>query len=142
MTESNGYRKFLEWHSQLLLLRGLEQPDGRPLYQYRINDDEFEALENLLKSALARGFGIAITAGITGFALLFVLYGAEWWRRRYDGSGFSWDPILNDIGADPQAWPPQERSECVRRGLQAWQLQIKQSGGLRFLGTVAVQGSL
>lgn len=142
MTETNGYRKFLGWQIELLLSRGLSQPDGRPLYQYRINDEEFEGLEKLLKEALSYGFGIKWTASITGFPLLFVLYGAEWWRRRYDGSGFSWDPILKDIGIDPQAWLQQARSECVRVGLLDWQLQLSQLGGLRYLGTVAVQGGL
>jgi len=142
MTETSGYRKFIEWNAQLIRSRGLDEPDGRPLYQYRINDEEFGNLENFLKNALSLGFGISLTADITGFPPLFVLYGAEWWRRRYDGSGFSWDPILNSIGADLHAWSQQERSECVRKGLHDWRLQLKQTGGLRFLGAVAVQGGL
>ncbi|HEX8249135.1 MAG TPA: hypothetical protein VF599_13240 [Pyrinomonadaceae bacterium] len=33
------------------------------------------------------------------FSFLFVLYGAEWWRRRYDGSGFTWEGIMRVVSA-------------------------------------------
>ena len=39
----------LEWREKLLHRAGIEKPDGRPLYQYRVTDEEFE----MLKSALS-----------------------------------------------------------------------------------------
>lgn len=147
MPDSIELGPLARWKRELLSLRSLAQQDGRPLYRYRLTEAEFGALETLLRDNLRTRtplvrFDLKNITGQAGFPALFVLYGAEWWRRRYDGSGFSWDPILEDLGADPRQWPAGERSDCVRSGLRAWGLQLRESGGLRFLGTVAVQGGL
>ena len=142
MTVQTGYRVFIEAETILLRDRGLEAPDGRPLYQYRISDSEFSHLKELLTIALSRGFGLSITARLTGFSSLFVLYAAEWWRRGYNGSGFSWEPMLYDISADPAGWSQQERSECVTKGLREWRLNLLTTSGMRFLGTIAVNGGI
>jgi len=76
------------------------------------------------------------------FPALFVLYSAEWWRRRYDGTGFSWEPILSSIGVPHESWSQVQRSECVERGFQDWKLRLSDSHGLRFLGSIAFQGGL
>jgi hypothetical protein len=76
------------------------------------------------------------------FPALFVLYSAEWWRRNYDGTGFSWDPILNTIGAPADGWNQAQRSGCVIRGFQEWKLRLSDAHGLRFLGSIAFQGGL
>jgi hypothetical protein len=139
------FRVFSDWKKDLLRQRGILQPDGRPLYLYRVSEREFSDLENLLKEWLAKlsaRHGLARIAEISGFSALFVLYAAEWWRRRYDGSGFSWEPILYDLGAEPTEWTPGQRSEQVRRGLRDWELKPGKSGALRFLGAVALQGGL
>jgi len=145
-TKTEGtFQKFADWKKALLCQRVIEHPDGRPLYLYRLTEDEFVDLEQLLRKwleMLLPRFGLARVADLSGFAALFVLYGAEWWRRRYDGSGFSWEPILRDLGADPDEWSPGQRSEYVQRGLRDWRLKPRESGALRFLGAVAVQGGL
>jgi hypothetical protein len=76
------------------------------------------------------------------FPGLFVLYAAEWWRRRYDGSGWSWEPIMANLGASGSAWSQAQRSNCVERGLAAWHLGLRDTHGLRFLGSVAFNGGL
>ena len=140
----NQFTKFKELRKELLGKRGLEYPDGRNLYQYRLTTEEFEDLESLLHHWLGKiqGVELGMIISITGFPALFVLYAAEWWRRRYDGSGFRWEPILHDLGVDPAGWSPNQRSETVRKGLREWDLEVRKTGGLRFLGTVAVQGGL
>jgi len=139
------FAAFKKWMGQLLEKRALPQPDGRPLFQYRLTTAEFDELEKLLRHWLGLFAGAAdlnrITR-VTGFPALFVLYSAEWWRRRYDGSGFSWEPILHDLGTDPDGWTPSQRSECVKKGLAEWRLKPREAGGLRFLGSVALQGGL
>lgn len=141
MSEASKFSPFSDWKRELLIQRELSRPDGRALYLYRLTDDEFNALERLLREASSR-LELTKIARLPGFSDLFVLYASEWWRRRYDGSGFAWEPILRALGTDPEQWKPGERSECVRLGLRAWDLQLLASGGLRFLGTVAVQGGL
>lgn len=121
----------------LLQRHDLPSPDGRALYEYRLKEEEFHKLKEVLRS-----FQPDQVLQFTGFSALFVLYASEWWRRRYDGSGFSWEPILRSLGVDPEIWTPTQRSQCVKEGLAAWCLPLRKHGGLRFLGTVAVQGGL
>lgn len=140
MAETNQFTEFVQWRRHLLSHRQLVQPDGRKLYQYRLTESEFDALEKLLRNLPQ--LELSQISRIKGFSDLFVLYAAEWWRRRFDGSHWSWDPILRDIGAEPEEWSALQRSECVRLGLQEWCLTPREHGGLRFLGTVAVQAGL
>lgn len=144
-SSDNRFTLFSEWKRAMLSQRQLQHPDNRPLYQYRLTETEFITLENLLCEWLAKllpQYGLARIASLSSFSALFVLYGAEWWRQRYDGTGFSWEPILHDLGANPDDWTPTQRSECVRVGLRDWGLKPREHGALRFLGTVAVQGGL
>ena len=121
----------------LLQRHDLPSPDGRALYEYRLTEEEFRKLEEVLRS-----FQPDQVLQRTGFSALFVLYASEWWRRQYDGSGFSWEPILRSLSVDSEIWTPTQRSQCVKEGLAAWCLRLREHGGLRFLGTVAVQGGL
>ena len=134
-----------DWKKKLLARHELATPDGRALYLYRLTEDDFSDLERLLQhrlSQLSPRFGLTSVAGLSGFAELFVLYAAEWWRRRYDGSGFSWEPILRGLGAAPEDWNPTQRSDLVKKGFRGWSIRPRESGGLRFIGSVAVQGGL
>ena len=130
-------RLLLQFQRALLQRHDLPSPDGRALYEYRLTAEEFHKLEEVLRS-----FQPDQVLQLTGFSALFVLYASEWWRRRYDGSGFSWEPILRSLDVDPEIWTPTQRSQCVKEGLAAWCLPLRKHGGLRFLGTVAVQGGL
>ncbi|MGE0810725.1 MAG: STY4851/ECs_5259 family protein [Immundisolibacter sp.] len=135
---------FADWERKLLLRHQLAGPDGRSLYQYRLTPAEFSDLERLLRECLSGPPPFNLSQGIRspGFSSLFVLYAAEWWRRRFDGAHWSWEPILYDIGADPNEWNQLQRSQCVLLGFKEWGLQVRETGGLRFLGAVAVQGGL
>lgn len=140
-----AFTQISDWKKQLFGRHGLTTPDGRALYLYRLTEDDFSDLEGLLRhwlSQLLPRYGLARVAGLSGFAELFVLYAAEWWRRRYDGSGFSWEPILHDLGADPKEWSPIQRSDFVKQGFRSWRIRPRESGGLRFIGSVAIQGGL
>lgn len=140
-----GFSVFRDWKRKLLETRGLTAPDGRALYAYRLSDAEFAELEGVLREwleLLLEAHSLSDLTKLSGFSSLFVLYGAEWWRRRFDGAHWTWDPILHDLGADPDDWSPPQRSEFVRLGLQDWGLRPRAQGGLRFLGSVALQGGL
>ena len=129
----------------MLKKRDLDKPDGRQLYQYRITAAEFGELEFFLKQYISVGqsyLGLSGLAKRSRFPILFVLYGAEWWRRRYDGSGYSWEGILRDIGANAEEWNHLQRSECVKEGLRLWQLRTLDGTRFKFLGSIALQGGL
>lgn len=140
---------FQNWKSDMLCKRDLHAPDHRSLYAYRLDESEFEKLETLLKQRLLSYITYApldtIGQHVVGFPALFVLYAAEWWRRRYTGQRWSWKFILTDLGLTEKTvenWSSTQRSDCVKRGLQDWGLTLHQSNGLRYLGSIAVQGGL
>ena len=135
-----------QWKANFMARRELEYPTGRPLYTYRVTTEEFSELESILQERMKVYLKLMSLADVARslefFPALFVLYSAEWWRRNYDGTGFSWDPILNTIGAHADGWNQAQRSDCVIRGFQEWKLRLSDAHGLRFLGSVAFQGGL
>lgn len=135
-----------QWKTQFMAQRELAYPTGRPLYTYRVTTEEFSELESILQERLKVYLKIATLADVARsvefFPALFVLYSAEWWRRNYDGTGFTWDPILTTIGAPADGWNQVQRSDCVIRGFHEWKLRLSDAHGLRFLGSIAFQGGL
>lgn len=107
---------------------------------------EFDDLESSIREFLEHDLKYArlreIVRSRSWFPALFVLYASEWWRREYDGSGWSWEPILLRLGAPSDGWTQAQRSECVEVGLAAWKIPVAESRGFRFLGSVALQGGL
>src|SRR5689334_6501937 len=98
----------MKWRQQFLADRSLTAPTGMALYSYRMNTAEFNELERLLKAFLKTLLRMLVLGSVAReipfFPSLFVIYAAEWWRRRYDGSGWSWEPILEDLGAPSDGW--------------------------------------
>jgi hypothetical protein len=135
-----------QWQGNFLDRRRFEYPTGRPLYTYRVTDDEYRDLEAILRERLGvwlRTLTLGDVAhNMACFPPLFVLYAAEWWRRNYDGTGFTWGPIVRAIGVPTETWNQSQRSECVEKGLQGWKLRVSNSHGLRYLGSIAFQGGL
>ena len=139
---------------QILKPFHLDAPDGRPLYAYKVPLEIFLKLEDFLKSLIEclrllndknSRFDTPLNflaRYLDDFPPLFVLYAAEWWRRRFDGSRWSWEPILEGIGAGDLQWNAAQRSSCVTRGFRAWKIEPRSDGGLRYLGSIAVQGGL
>lgn len=147
MTTTNENQTLSKLIKEILEKFGLNKPDGRPLYQYRITVAQFGELESLLRHYISVGqaqlnLHLYELAKYPAFARSFVLYGAEWWHRRYDGSGYSWEGILRDIGANADEWNHLQRSECVREGLRLWRLKTLDGTGFKFLGSIALQGGL
>ena len=135
-----------EWKTEFLKSRGIEKVNGMPLYSYRMTLQEFDDLEFTLKTRLKAYLDYYSLAELSRhvplFPSLFVLYASEWWQRRYDGTGWTWEPILDDIGLPSEEWNQNQRSECVEKGLSDWNLNLVNSRGLRFLGSIAFQGGL
>lgn len=138
--------EFHAFKHALLEQHALPFPDQRPLYRYRLIDEQFSALEALLRNKVRGYLSVAelgdVACNVIGFPALFVLYASEWWRRRYDGTGWSWEPILRDLGVQTPTWSQAQRSQCVSKGLQDWHLALNGNAGYRYLGTIALQGGL
>lgn len=137
---------FSTWVNPFIRSRGLATPTGEPLYTYRVTSFEFDDLQATLRAFIKSKPQWCSLNDLMrvdyAFAQAFVIYAAEWWRRRYDGSGWRWEPILQNIGAQPTSWHPSHRSTCVELGLRGWRIELSASRGFRYLGSVAVQGGL
>lgn len=119
------------------------RPDGRALYAYRLTDTEFQTLGEVLRDRIDTVSSLDFLARHhPDFAGLFVLYAAEWWRRRYCGGRWRWEPIEKELHIG-NGWNSNQRGECVERGLyEYWKIGCTGSQGHRFLGAIARQGGL
>ena len=140
------YRAISSFKANFLATRGVVRPTGEPLYSYRVAKDEFFDLQSGLRTYIfeesKRHRLGEIAKGESWFPALFVLYSAEWWRREYDGSGWTWEPIVGSLGAPQDGWTLSRRSLCVEEGLADWKIRLSDSGGFRYLGSIALQGGL
>lgn len=138
--------QLVRWKIDVLARRGFERVTGDPLYSYRITDEEFNSLQCLLRETVQDGLKHRHLGGVAActpsFPALFVCYASEWWRRYYDGTGWTWDPIIEALGASPGGWTPNERGICVENGLREWFLTLRSASGLRYLGSIAFNGGL
>jgi hypothetical protein len=140
------YRTISTFKANFLAKRGCSRATGEPLYSYRVAKDEFLALQSGLQAFLFEESKRCRLGEIakreSWFPALFVLYSAEWWRREYDGSGWTWEPIVGSLGAPQDDWTLSRRSLCVETGLADWKIRLSNSGGFRYLGSIALQGGL
>ena len=140
-----GNSDLLEWREKFFQERRIIKPTGENLYTYKLRNDEFESLEDKFRFWIKSETQIRSVSHLVSRSLfnqLFVLYASEWWKRRYNGGHWSWEPILGDLGIDPNDWSAPKRSECVENGFKEWDLGLKNKTGKRFLGSVAIQGGL
>ncbi len=138
--------QLMAWKNSFLIARVLTSPTGKPLFTYRMNDIEFRDLEttlcNYLKDHLRYRSLAEIAKDDQCFPPAFVIYCSEWWKRKFNGSHWSWTPILNDLGAPPDGWSQARRSDCIERGLISWRLTLSSIVGFHYLGNVAYNGGL
>ena len=124
------------WTQNFLSDRSLHAPDGRPLYAYRTSDQEYAALSELLKNHALSHRGIESTV----FAMAWLLYAAEWWKRSYEGGAWAWNPLFANLSLPFPGYPACQ--QYVIAGRKAWCLSAELGRGKRFLGLVAIQGGL
>ena len=121
------------WLEKFLGARKLPHPDGRALYAYRCTLDEFEALTAALRQA-------PLQTDDPSSVRAFVLYASEWWRRKYDGGRWAWQPLLESID-----WQVDyvDIYDPIRAAWRWWRIQpVRLPSSTRFLGTFACHGGL
>jgi len=135
------------WLVSFLKDRGLN-PDGRLLFSYDLSQQEYEALRCELSGAIASAGGVELLASLSLWPrrlitppAAFVLYASQWWKHEYGGGPWSWAPLLESLGAEPDRFPPQLRSEFVARGLSFWHLRPLDKGRA-FIGAIVVNGGI
>jgi len=130
-----------DWLKQFLVSRHISRPDGQSLYRYRLSDSDFEALKTALKTSAL--FGVANITEVAGWKAAFVIYAAEWWRREYDGSLWSWEKVFSSFNADAKSLTTARRNLVVELGLRYWGRKVRTiNGSSRYLGSIAIEGGL
>jgi len=130
-----------EWVSNVVARAGLTKPDGRPLNQYRLTDEEYAELVKLLKLSGALGLE-NISQRLLLWDAAFVFYASEWWRRQYAGQ-WGWEGVFESIGLRPADITINRRNQFIELGLKRWGRDVRIRDGRRqFLGTVATEGGL
>ncbi len=130
--------------SALLSRNGLEKPDGRALYAYRVTDREQE----LLAESLAHEFRNQTELKGDLACAAFCLFAAEWFCRTHETGTWKWDGIFADGlclsgEAFQRANALNSRSELTHRGLLWWKLEtIKLANSTRYLASLVCQGGL
>lgn len=124
-----------QWISDFLFQRGLQEPDGRPLFAYKTSSEEFESLRQLLQN-LPAGQHTS-----TRYPQAWLLFAAEWWKREYPGGAWRWGPLCEAAGQRELSHEKTRKLVIDGRGLWRLQTAIKNEGK-RFIGLVAVNGGL
>lgn len=124
-----------QWISDFLSRRGLQEPDGRPLFAYKTSSEEFESLRQLLQNLPA---GQHTTPH---YPQTWLLFAAEWWKREYPGGAWRWGPLCEAAGQ--RGLTHDKTRKLVIDGRCLWRLQTAiKNEGKRFIGLVAVNGGL
>ena len=135
-----------QWIDEFLQKRNLAYEDigleKRPIYQFRITDEEFESLNKTLKLSSLLGLQ-HVFKDIMHWDAIFVVYAAEWWRREYDGSSWKWENIFASFNADVKELNTAQRNFMIEKGLNYWQRDLRKiNGRIRYLGSIAIEGGL
>lgn len=124
-----------EWISDFLAKRGLQHPDGRPLFAYKTTAEEFKTLCQLLQNCPVKSHSPP------RYPMVWLLFAAEWWKREYSGGAWRWGPLCEAAGL--QILSHDKIRNMVVNGHQQWLLQTSlKTEGKRFIGLVAMSGGL
>jgi hypothetical protein len=130
-----------EWLNNLLKRHNLSSPDSRPLYEYRVTNEEFELLKKIMELYAQAGLKNAQSAPLWDAA--FVIYAAEWWRREYDGSGWAWDTIFSSFSSKVDELNAPQRNMIIKSGFRHWDRHVRIiNDHFSYLGSVACEGGL
>ncbi|OOY24899.1 hypothetical protein BMI91_00150 [Thioclava sediminum] len=108
-------------------------PDGRPLHAYRLDENCYTRLEDLVERGLKlRSFRTT--------AALFVLWAAERYRKEYDGGGLSWEFLTDPLGI---TLDQQQLREVTGTGMARMGRSVRRLGsGVQYLRAIAAEGGI
>ncbi|TIO48881.1 MAG: hypothetical protein E5X80_26105 [Mesorhizobium sp.] len=124
-----------DWLRKFLGARKLTHPDERPLYRYRMADNEYEQAKKTLRHLASAG---RLMQPDDRAGALFVAYCAEWFRRESESTFLRWDDPAPDLFPFV---PYPSKQALTTSGLAYWQRPLRRSAYAReFLLTVALEG--
>lgn len=130
------------WIAAFLESRKLDSPDGRALFAYQVDQQEFHHIAKCLSYSAALGIQ-NIETRLPKWDALFVLYASEWWRRNYHGGAWSWESIITSLDLSTSEFNHTTIRNIVSKGLKKWKRDLlKNSQGRQYLGTVIFEGGI
>lgn len=117
----------------LLRQFGLDAPDGRPLYRYRLGADGYHQLTAILRQRATQ-----LPNGNMSDTALLVLWASAWFRLEYAGGVRKYRELNAAIGTtlEEREWPP-----LIEQGLKWWKRPVvKRARGRHWLLTIALEG--
>jgi len=112
----------------------LECPDSRPIYRYKVSNDEYHRGRDILQRSAA-----LLDPSNRYLCAVFAFVTAEWYRREASNLWRQW----SDIGIVPSDMSVNERGAIVEAGLAWWDQPLRHSSrGREFLLTLALNGGL
>uniref|UniRef100_UPI0040473F22 STY4851/ECs_5259 family protein n=1 Tax=Algoriphagus sp. TaxID=1872435 RepID=UPI0040473F22 len=115
-----------------LLSKSLLEPDGRPLYEYKISNGRYGALKILLTDKWEEN-PICFAA--------FLLYAVEFLRAESDEGHLQWGPIFDSIKKQHLNTAPL-RTMIVENGVKYWKRKIFKGQHREFLETLRFESGL
>ncbi len=124
---------------EILRRRGLAKADGRALFSYRIDENDYGRLERLVRQMLQ---GVNYGKLYHNLEPMFCLYAAETFRREHANGPWSWETVFRPLGVDTP--PPPTIHRWVSEGLDWWKRPLLRGhdGTRLFLVTIACEGGL
>lgn len=117
----------------LLQAKGLSKHDGRPLWKYMLNNDDFEKLVNVLKFSNPY---MLDPRDVT-------LYYAEWWKKNYAGGTPGTQDIINSLGNNIScSFSQYEFYKLARKGAQMLGVKWITKQNTLYFRTLLLQGGL
>ncbi len=123
------------WLRKMLDARELAEPDGRPLYRYKLSLPEVQSLKPLLQQCFKTSIGGAPRA----IGAAFCLWTAHWFQQEFDGGRWSWAGPSEPVGAPADDW---QSIQClVAEGMKYLRRDIRKIGRNReYLASLVVEG--
>lgn len=125
-------QNFKDLIQSFLEKRGIDTPDGRPLYEYKISNGRYDLLKTLLKNYWEDS---------TVCFACFVLYSVEFLRAESSEGHLKWEYIFDSIGKE-HLNNPQTRTKIVEIGLKYWNREVFQGQNREFLETLRFESGL
>ena len=132
-----------QWEREFLDVSPRQSLLGKPIWAYKVTDEELTSLKLKLKSMLgAKDPNIIINASII-FDKLFVLYAATWLQRNYGGGRDKWQPLFDSLGIrDYRPYYQSSIRGAVERGLDTWKQTIFDTTRDEYFATLFCQGGV
>ena len=127
------------WHAVFYFNRGIRGSTGRPLYSYRVTDQEFSDLKDALR-AESNSWSHPVLRD--RWAACYAMYVAESYRRHYDPAiGWAWAAFDGPLGL---IIPAPEKGPVVLNGLKYWGRPVRRfdNGNNDYLGSLFAEGGL